>query len=328
MDRDEIISMLCEKILSKDFHWLGYHFSHYKNGYEHELASSIVNCSLNVENRIKGFAEKFSDKLASLANSHMNTQHYEQIIQLLAELLVFNHLSNVFSQEAEFLLEPIIVKNGKNPELGIKTNDRELYVEVKCREYIYQTNKRAKAVIELPTRISGFPEVAKNLTKGEEEIVYPRDNVVKDFLISANSKFKDFKIRNPNALTALVIVWDDYIYEVISSLLSGSSGLLTENSYYRDDDGRPVKFEYINSIILIRHSHHIVRATRDESLSENLSHPLEWPNLDDDLPKAYVPVNTSPDIDDYLCQLFQACHIEGLSQVAADYRPQDIVFRL
>lgn len=328
MDRHVIVNMFVEKVLSKDFHWLAYHFTHYTSGHEHSLAASIIDCCVNVESRIAGFSEKFSDKLASLANSDKSLPHYEQIIQLLAELLVFNHLCNVFSQDAEFIFEPVAVRDGKNPELGIKTKDKELYVEVKCREYIKHTNARAKAAIELPTRIPGFPEVAKDLIKEGETIVYPRDNSVKEFLISANGKFKDFKISNPEAITVLVIVWDDFTYEAISSLLSGSSGLLTDNSYYRNDDGSPIKFKYIDAIILIRHSHHIVNATRDEPLSENLSHPLEWANPQKVLPNAYIPINTTRNIDEYLCELFQSCHIDGLSQIAADYKPQDIIFRL
>lgn len=327
MDRDDIVRLFFKKVLSKDFHWLSYHFAYYTKGYEHPLAASIVDCCLNVENRISGFSEKFSDKLASLANSYKSLPHYEQIIQLLAELLVFNHLCNVFSQDAKFTHEPVVVKNGKNPEIGIKTEDRELYVEVKCCAYIDYSNKRSRAAIQLPSRIYGFPEVAKDLIKDGETIVYPRDNTIKDFLISADGKFKDFKIINPKALTVLVIVCDDFPNEAISSLLNVSTGLLTDNSYYKNDQGSPIKFNYIDAIILIRHSHHIVSATRDEPLSENLSHPLEWANIQDVLPKAYIPINTSRNIDKYLCELFKSCHIDDLSQIAADYRPQDIIFR-
>lgn len=326
MDRNEIIQMLTSRILSKKFHWLDHHFLQYQAGLEHVLAASIVNCCEFIENKIPGFTERFSNKLASFSNSYMFVPHYEQIIQVLAELMVINHLCNVFTHDTEFMLEPSLVRNGKNPELGIRTGEKELYIEVKCRKFVDHHNARASASIELPSRINGFPELAQELINDGEVIVYPRDNVVKDFLISANEKFKDFKLRNIQSLTILVIVWDDFVYEAISSLLNRSSGLLTDNSFYKDDDGSTVIFDYIDAIVLIRHSHHIVHATRDEMLTEHFSHPLEWSPAA--LPKAYIPINTNPAVDEYVCKIFQAFHINALSESFADYRPQDLVFRI
>lgn len=158
-----------------------------------------------------------------------------------------------------------------------------------------------------------------------DSIVYPRDNAVKDFLISSDEKFKGFKLKNEHSITVLVIVWDDFIYEGISSLINDFSGLLTENSFYQKD-GVAVKFENIDSIILIRHSHQIVAATRDEFLYDGLQNPLDW-EWDGCLPKAYFPVNCCEENEDIICNLFRAYHINELKDFA-DYKAQDIVFRI
>lgn len=81
----------------------------------------------------------------------------------------------------------------------------------------------------------------------------PRDNPIKDFLISANEKFRIFKQSNAAFLSTLVIVWDDFIYEPISAISPPQAGLFTENSFAKDDDGNPLKFEYVDCVIITRH---------------------------------------------------------------------------
>jgi hypothetical protein len=156
--------------------------------------------------------------------------------------------------------------------------------------------------------------------------VCPRDNVVKDFLISANDKFDSFKKCNADSICVLVIVWDDFIYEPISALINRSSGLLTKNSFLKKE-GSPIVFNNIDAIILVRHSHHIVRATRDEPLADRIRHPLDWGYKLGFLPKALVPVSGSSDDIKFISELFDAIHIEELQNIA-EYRPQEIIFKV
>ena len=274
MDRTEIAAMFGSKIILSKFHWLSYHFAGYMDGYEHFLSASIVNCCDNIEKLIPGFSSDFSDKLASFSGKEKYLPHYEQIIQALAELLVINHLCTKFPQQAVFEMEPTSGEGAKNPEIGINYEGKELYVEVKCREFISHHNNRGSAAIELPTRMSGIREVANELIRDDEHLVYPRDNVVKDFLISANEKFSGFKNNNNDCITVLVIIWDDFTYEPISSLLNAETGLLTDRSFYKEGDGTPVRFENIDAIVLVKQSHQIVRATRDELPTDGLNSRL------------------------------------------------------
>jgi hypothetical protein len=326
MTRQEVVDTLLDKILEADWHYLSYHFSPYKEGYEHFLGASIVDSCTRIEAVIPGYTEEFATKLSSFSNREKYQPHYEQIIQLLAELYVINHLATIKFPSASFLHEPTSSDSNKNPEVGIILNDKEIYVEVKCREYIPHHNNRGDASIEVPARMDGIKEVAELMLKDGEHIGYPRDNTIMDFLISANEKFSGFKKDSSKSITVLVIVWDDVIYEPISSLLNRSSGLLTDNSFYKNG-GEVVKFENVDAILLVRQSHHIVRATRDQFPVDGLNHPLDWGAKNMVLPKAYIPVNTTHEVDEYLCQILEAHNISELTHVA-EYRPQELVFHV
>ncbi len=145
MDREEVVRVISEKLLSTDWHFLHYHFAPYKDGYEHFLCASIVDAYTRVEGVIPGYTEEFSSRLASLANREMYSPHFEQIIQLLAELYVIQHLACIGLPNATFTHEPSSTSSDKNPEVGIKLLDKEVFVEVKCREYITHHNNRGAA---------------------------------------------------------------------------------------------------------------------------------------------------------------------------------------
>jgi len=326
MSRNEIIQMFIDKIMSREWHWLSYHFSPYKNGYEHFLIASIIDKCIEIDQAIPGFSEKFAEKLASYSGREGYLPHYEQIIQLLSELYVIGHLVSIPFEEPRFEIEPTIGGSKKNPEIGIKLANKEILVEVKCREFIGHHNNRGNAAIEIPSRQDGMVDFANGIKKASEILVLPRDNVVKDFLISADEKFASFKVNNPDAITLLVIIWDDFIYEPISALLNDASGLLTDKSFYKNGGGAQ-KFSNIDAVLIVRQSHHIVRATRDELPVDGLKHPLDWGRLGQVLPKALVSVNSSEELNGYLCDILQAQDIREL-QYAADYRPQQLVFRV
>ncbi len=327
VDRNTLVEKFVDKILSQEFHWLSYHFGLYLQGLEHFLCASIINCCSKVEKAIPGYSEDFSSRLSSLSNKEKYLPHYEQIIQLLAELYVINHMVSIDFPSSQYIHEPTTGESKKNPELGIILPDKNIYIEVKCREFISHHNKRSESSIEIPYRRDGVKEIAESMIEVGESIVYPRDNTIKDFLISADEKFASFKKEDSDSITVIVIVWDDFIYEPISSLLNEFSGLLTEQSFYTKD-GIPIKFKNIDSILLVRQIHHIVRATRDEIPLDCLLHPLDWGIKGNVMPKAYIPVNSSPSIDDYLCEILQAHKINDLQQVFVDYMPQDLILRI
>jgi len=327
MNREDIIQALLDRILQSDWHWLKYHFSHYAKGVEHFLCAAIVDSCHEIESQIPGFSEDFSKRLGALSGREKYLPHYEQIIQLLSEMYVIRQLISAFGGEADIEHEPTAKGSKKNPEIGIRMADRSVYFEVKCREFIKHHNLRGGAEIELPSRMEGVLEQASRLSVDPQKIVLPRDNVVKDFLISANQKFLGFKVQEPDSLCILVVVWDDYIYEPISSLANPSSGLLTNASFYRED-GDVVSFGNIDAILVVRHSHHIVAATKDRPPADCLADALDWGRRGKVLPKALIPVDELAQEDsDFLCDRLEAERIEDLQDVA-DYRPQQFVLRI
>ena len=67
------------------------------------------------------------------------------------------------------------------------------------------------------------PEMVEQVKREGEATTLPRDDPVKDFLVSANAKFEHFKKADaPNFVGVLVIVWDDFIWQdqPISPLIS------------------------------------------------------------------------------------------------------------
>lgn len=327
MTRDDVVKMFLTKLADCGWHWLSYHFLPYNDGYEHFLSAAIVESCVEIEAFLPGYTDKFSARLASLSGKEKYIPHYEQIIQLLSELYVIRHLVSQGHEGASFVHEPIAVGSPKNPELEMKMNGMTFYFEVKCRQYIEHHNNRGGAAIEIPSRAEGILDLVNELNAEGKSISLPRDNVVKDFLVSANKKFSGFKKQNHDAVCVLVIIWDDFAYEPISSLLNEASGLLTERSFFRED-GEAVIFKYIDSILIVRQSHHLVRATRNLLPTDGLRHPLDWGKKGAVLPKALIPVaELSSDLVDCLCDLLEAHHIDAL-QRAADYRPQQIVLRI
>jgi len=327
MEREEVVELILTKVEETDWHWLSYHFLTYKNGYEHFLAAAIVDSCLQIEIRIPGFTDEFSTRLASLSGREKFLPHYEQIIQLLSELYVIRHLVISCPDESVFTHEPKAEGSEKNPEVGVTTKDKKLFFEVKCRQYIEHHNNRGSAAIEIPSRMDGILDLANAIKNEGETIVLPRDNVIKDFLISAESKFSGFKKEDTSVLCILVIVWDDFAYEPISSLLNHASGLLTERSFFKENES-PVQFNNIDGILIVRLSHQLVRATRDEFPVDGLGHPLDWGRKDEVLPKAFIPVSELTDeTEKYLCDLLDAHHIKDLQHVA-DYRSQELVLHV
>ncbi len=63
------------------------------------------------------------------------------------------------------------------------------------------------------------PEQFQELAGGKDKLTLPRDNPMKKFLISADEKFARFHAEDPEFYGLLAIVWDDFIFEVVTALL-------------------------------------------------------------------------------------------------------------
>ena len=116
MTKQEIRAELYFKINSIDWHFFHWHFRQYHPSHnnEHPLAKSIIDCCYLCEQKMPGYASNFIDTLCSISGREYFNPHYDQLLQLLAELLVVAHLANVFDDTWIFEEEPTIGESNKN----------------------------------------------------------------------------------------------------------------------------------------------------------------------------------------------------------------------
>jgi hypothetical protein len=155
-------------------------------------------------------------------------------------------------------------------------------------------------------------------------ITYPRDNPVKDFLVSANQKFQGFKEESPDFVGILVVVWDDFVNEIVSALKHPQSGLLTENSYAKDDRGAILKYPYIDGVVVIRHLTYFVEAMAGRDLPDRLN-GFDF-GEERALPNIFFPVTPIENLPEGLWLEFRALpwDCDVLSHMA-EYVPSDFV---
>jgi hypothetical protein len=151
----------------------------------------------------------------------------------------------------------------------------------------------------------------------------PRDNPVYDFLVSANTKFAAFKAQGP-FLEILVIVWDDFIYEPITSLLHEHCGLLTENSHKRSGNG-PETYPFIDAVILLRHMTYFRRAAAEDPIGDGRRDAFHIGGARA-LPNVIIPLAGGHEVSGFITTALNAVPYSDPSiECAAEYRPMDTV---
>ena len=273
------MSETIEKIISSkiftEWHWLRYHFQGLPDGEYTDFSFDLLNKLSFIEYKIPGFTEETIRRLASYSGKVNHEPHYEQLIQILVEVVIFYHLSEAFlASNAEFQWEPTVPGSEKNPELLIRDGNLSTIIEIKCPSILKHLRDAAQNDTQLGARIGDpaiFDEIA---TSGKA--TRPLDNKIKDFLISAESKFEPFKKVDENISTVLIIAWSQHLFEATSPLINGMSGLLTENSFFRGEDGKPVKFPSVDAVLITEHLELVLRATREEQLPYGYNSPLDY----------------------------------------------------
>jgi len=309
----------------KKWHRFAYHFQFYLFGKEHRFAKSIVDAISNIESAIPGFAKKIIKKIASISGKEKFLPHYEQLIQLCAELYILNHTISYFSKvKANIIYEASLGSKGKTPELIIKTDEVFLGLEVKAPSLLTHMNNRYNRPVQISTRVPGLLESTVDLWE-KEAITYPRDNPIKDFLLSADEKFERFKSQDQKFIGLLFIVWDDFIYEPISALLGQPSGLFLEGSFAKNEQGKSIIFPNVDAVLIDRHLINIIHASRDEPLLYNKKHAMDYGSKDEFPFKVVIPSPYSlVEFPAIIIDCFQLYHLS--SNLGAEYMPVDCIF--
>jgi len=262
------------------------------------------------------------DRLASISGKEGYLPHYEQLLQVLAEIYIFNQAATYFHKEdeVEFIYEPTRGDSRKNPEFIIKTKDYDIGIEVKQPSLIEHINKRGEKPYQVSIRLPFVDTLGERF--GRENITLPRDNPVKDFLISADAKFKNFK-KSKNFFSVLFIIWDDFIYEPISALIGEPSGLFREDSFAKDCNGNPLNFVNVDAVFIDRHLIQFINASRDSELLYQKKHAMDYGYKKEFPYKVVIPNPTGQKIPDEIIDCFQmwSCSHE----LGAEYVPSDFI---
>lgn len=276
MNRQELYVRAYSSNIFRRWHWFRYHFECQLRGKEHPFAASLLDALVDVDNVMPGFASAMLDAVADISGIERYRPHYEQLLQRLAEVLVLRQLvAYRWDGRVTFEREPRATRAGSNPEILLTGPAWSAAVEVKAPSLLQHAEQRSANPWQLTARL---PDALQMLPgdPARNEVTWPRDNPVKDFLTSADSKFAALRQRSPDVVGLLVVVWDDFVNEPLSALLAPSSGLLTDQSFARDAEGRRRRFEHVDGVVLVRHLHQFQRAAGDQLLVDGRSHAMDY----------------------------------------------------
>ncbi|MCX7920470.1 MAG: hypothetical protein N3B21_00385 [Clostridia bacterium] len=171
------------------------------------------------------------------------------LFSALCELSILNTMLIQSNNPKSFDYEPKPNPGSKkNPEFSIEIADVTYYIEVKAPNMENQENKlnaqldKRGSVMQFDSR---FPFIPEEIRK---ESLLSTDSRVKDFLVDANKKFKK---RNWNShYNILFICWNAETDQPATALKDPWHGLLTKNSWFKDEAGNIVKFENVDIIFI------------------------------------------------------------------------------
>jgi len=320
MEREEIIKLIMNTSIVNDWHWFRYHFNFYNIDMEHPFAKSIVDSLYDIGKKINGAEIDIIKKLSSFHGEVKNLNHYEQLMQILAELIIIHKSATFDWKEFErFEYEPITQYSKQNPELNIHLKHNIIGIEVKSPTILEHQKNRENNPFQLTSR---FPELLELIPK--EKTTFPRDNPIKDFLISADKKFSSFKEIYSNYISVLYIVWDDFIYEPISALICEPYGLFMSESFAKDKNGEKLKFRNLDYVIISRHRFQFHQFAGERPFPYQILHPLDYGNKNC-FPFKVIIKNPNSTVDSTM-DLLDCFQVYNPSlELGAEYYPQDII---
>lgn len=249
-------------------HFLKYYF---ENPYFplHPLLSSLCVSMGNINDSNPGYAAEMIRRLIALQGK--DEVVLESIMSVFSEILVANHaveVSDLVNGKKYFINEPGSKVGKKNPEFRSKFNGMYYCVEVKKPKLISHMKGRKKP-LQIPAR-------AKLEIMDKDNTTFPRDNPIKDFLESAQSKFEAYVSEYPDDYRLLFIMWDNHMYEPISSLLHPYQGLLTEGSFNKDNNNNAIRYPLIDGIVIVSHLHNFTTALLEEPFIDEIIHAFQY----------------------------------------------------
>jgi hypothetical protein len=318
---EEVLDSLRNKIVEvDDFHFLKYHAknTYFIGGVTHPIIDAIATALQSIDNGSPGYANEMIDRICSYKGD--NWDNYDQILSIFAEIAAAFRaiqIADKVDSKPIFMREPKALKNSKNPEFSSSTFGQKYCVEVKAPK-IRSHQLGRKSGFQFVSRSDHWLKMAKDYSGN---VILPKDNPIKDYLVSANQKFEVYKRINEHDYRILFIFWDDYIYEPMNALLHPLSGLFTENSFHRDESGKIIIFENVDCVILSRHLMYFQQILADKKPIDPIEHAFD---LNTDLPLIFVQNPHGRELPLGFVEQFNA--IPPHPMLGSEYQIADIIF--
>jgi hypothetical protein len=304
------------------WHWFQYHFSRLPPT---RFGQSIIDACIRLETVRTGLGLEFLAEIARLGGRDRDWRDYDQILQKLAELLVINAVAGMnWPATPSIQVEERAPGSPKGVDCVATRPERKYGFEIKAPALLAHRKNRAENDLQIPGRFVPHDHLERISEIALSGVTLPRDNPVYDFLVSANKKFAPFK-QMGDFTGILVIVWDDFIYEPITSLRHERCGLLTPDSYKRTGD-QPECYPFVDAVILLRHLTYFTAAAAEEPLSDHRRDAFHIGG-EGALPNVIIPVTGGNQIPDYILKGLRAFPLsDPLFEHAAEYQPLDFVW--
>ncbi|SIT57218.1 conserved hypothetical protein [Mesorhizobium prunaredense] len=303
-------------------HWLTYHLH---KGRVTEFGEALIQALASCEYRLPGLGERLVDDLIDTGYTPAAQDPaawragFQQLLQKFAEILVLRVLVEApWPAGANFRHEPANPNTGRRPELAVELEERVYLFEVKCPSLVDHQAARGANARQIPAR-SALGDALRAKPDPNDPVTWPRDNVLKDFLESADGKFSGFSAKE--TIGVLVVFWDAYVYEPISALIYPRSGLLTEQSFYQVNGVR-VPFDAVDGVIVMNHLA-VLHAGAQEQGHAHRPGYFRLDHVDGGLPNVWCQNIGGKRLDAFLMQALDAIPVEDAEP--AEYRPHEFI---
>jgi len=303
----------------KTKHWWVWHLANARAGRSSIFFSRMCSTIGEIDDVVPGFAKSFVERVTKITG--LEPAKYEALMAACAELYVGIGMLRVADKDAAgkpvFGVEPGAMRD-KKPEFVSRTKGIDYIVEVKCPDLQEHGRQRRQNDTQLNTRVANVRNALKPGT-------LPRDNPIKDFLVSAQEKFATYRSTTKTGPTSLLfIIWDDFGNEPIAALVSSASGLLTTNSFYRKE-GRAVTFPDVDGVVVSRYQNALSHFMADEPGPDDETIPFQYHNGGGFPWKAMIQNPHGKAIPPELAETLDLTDQVGLGATAGDYSATDFV---
>lgn len=208
------------------------------------LEDALNNLKLVNKTAYKDF---INNKLKAKQN---NSFDMHTLVSSLCELAIMNTFIIQSNRKETFMYEPKLrIDNNKNVEFSIMIGDIKYNVEVKSPNFD-NYNKKLHEQLQKNVIVTRSEARLFNLQQLQERGILPAsDSKVKDFLIDANLKFP-INTNKGKELNVLFICWNENYDQACTALKHPHSGLLTPNSWNKDENGQVVTYPNIDLIFI------------------------------------------------------------------------------